>query len=230
MERGARLARTYSAPVPQSRQRGSDGGRGRGPAEAGDTPPPPAFVEAAAAVRSAPTRPGVVIEEVAPPRRIAPFAVALTGHLPPEGVGDAPGDSGSAPLRGGADGRFVLLHDPSCPDGWGGEQRVVALVTASVEPDLAGDPLLADVAWTWLVDELTAAGAVFDELGGTVTRVLSSSFGVLDDRPEADQVELRASWSPRNSLDIHVEGWTAALCRVAGVPPVAPGVLLLRRA
>lgn len=190
----------------------------------GDAPPPPAFVAAAAAVRAAPARPGVVVEEVAPPRRIAPYAVALTGHLPAE---ETPDDDIA---RGAADGRFVLLHDPSCPAGWGGEQRVVALVTATVEPDLAGDPLLADVAWAWLVDELGAAGALLDEMGGTVTRVSSSSFGVLRDRPAGDQVELRASWSPRGPLQNHVEGWTAALCRLAGVPPVAPGVLLLRRA
>lgn len=209
---GARLAPSYADDVPPTRRGAPDG----------DAPPPPAFVAAAAEVRAAPARPGVVIEEISPPRRIAPFAVALTGHLPPEESGDG--------ARGGADGRFVLLHDPSCPEGWGGEQRVVALVTATVEPDLAGDPLLADVAWAWLVEELHAAGAVFDELGGTVTRVSSSSFGVLTDRPTGDQVELRASWSPRNALQAHVEGWTAAICRLAGVPPVAPGVLLLRRA
>jgi hypothetical protein len=218
--------------VPPSRQRGTDGARDGRSTGTGEDPPPRAFVESAAAVRAAPARPGVVVEEVAPPRRIAPFAVALTGHLPPESEHEAGAAAGSdqAPLRGGADGRFVLLHDPSRPEGWGGEQRVVALVTATVEPDLADDPLLADVAWTWLVDELAAAGAVFDELGGTVTRVSSTSFGVLGDRPGADQVELRASWSPRNDLGTHVEGWTAALCRVAGVPPVAPGVVLLRRA
>jgi hypothetical protein len=188
----------------------------------GDAPAPPAFVAAAAEVRAAPARPGVVIEEISPPRRIAPYAVALTGHLPGEDHGDD--------ARGGADGRFVLLHDPSCPEGWGGEQRVVALVIAPVEPDLAADPLLADVAWAWLAEELQAAGAAVDEFGGTVTRVSSSSFGVLAERQSGDQVELRASWSPRNSLSTHVEGWTAAICRLAGVPPVAPGVVLLRRA
>lgn len=195
--------------------------RGRRPADVPEAVPA-AFSLAVAAVRRATVRAGVIVEEVPAPRRIAPFAHAVTARLEtPDGADDERGDEAMA--------RFVLLHDPAMPEGWSGDQRVVAFLTAPVERDLAGDPLLADVAWTWLVEELDEAGAERVEFGGTVTRVSSSSFGVLGDRVPTDQVEVRASWTPVDDLAVHVEGWAAALCRLAGVPPVVPGLLTLPR-
>jgi hypothetical protein len=179
-----------------------------------DGDPPSRFTRAVAAARRAVVRQDVLLEEIPAPRRIAPYSFALTARL--ASAVDEP-----------ATARFVLLHDPSMPDGWAGDQRVVAFLSTLVEADLADDPLLADVAWTWLTDELAAAGARCDELGGTVTRVSSSSFGVLRERPATDQVEVRASWSPRGDLAGHVEGWIGAVCRLAGLPPALPGLVAL---
>ena len=38
---------------------------------------------------------------------------------------------------------------------WNGDLRLVTLLTAELESDLAGDPLLPAVAWTWLADALS---------------------------------------------------------------------------
>ncbi len=49
-----------------------------------------------------------------------------------------------------ADGRLVLLHDPAGHDAWHGTFRLVTLVRAELEPEMAADPLLPDVCWSWL--------------------------------------------------------------------------------
>ena len=53
-----------------------------------------------------------------------------------------------------ASGRFVLLHDPSAPEPWGGEWRAVTFARAELEPELATDPMLGEVGWRWLIDAL----------------------------------------------------------------------------
>ena len=40
-------------------------------------------------------------------------------------------------------GRFVLLHDPAGHETWQGTFRVVTFVRATLEPELAADPLVA---------------------------------------------------------------------------------------
>ena len=87
-------------------------------------------------------RPGVLeLHEVPAPRRLAPHAVAFSAEV----------------LRDGdeiATGRFVVLHDPAGQDGWRGDTRVVAFVSAEVDAEMAGDPALAEVGWSWLQDSL----------------------------------------------------------------------------
>jgi hypothetical protein len=102
--------------------------------------------------------------------------------------------------------------------------------------------MLADVGWSWLMDALAGRGASFSHEGGTVTRVLSRSFGALADRPSSVEIELRASWTPQIPHDLsqpagrgkgpdlgpHVLAWTDLLCTVAGLPPLPEGVTALR--
>jgi hypothetical protein len=60
-------------------------------------------------------------------------------------------------LRRGEDvttGKLILLHDPAGHEAWEGDTRLVCYVQAEVEDDLAGDPLLPQVTWGWLVDAL----------------------------------------------------------------------------
>jgi len=99
----------------------------------------PAFDDAVAAFRSAldQVSDDVTIEDVPPPKRLAPHATAIaaTAHRDGDEV---------------ATGRLVLLFDPDGNDGWCGMFRLVAYVHADIEPEVAADPLLGEVGWTWL--------------------------------------------------------------------------------
>ncbi|MFC3687412.1 DUF3000 domain-containing protein [Aquipuribacter hungaricus] len=187
------------------------------------------FDDAVAVLRSARVRPEVALTEIPPPRRVAPFAHAVEGHVDLAVVRAGARDGEDADEAEEAGGRFVLLHDPSAPDAWGGDLRVIALVKAVVEPELAEDPMLAEVVWAWLGETLVGPDAPATRLGGTVTRVVSESFGSLADRPAAIQVELRASWSPLGPLDAQLGAWADVLCRLAGLPPLPAGVSALPR-
>ena len=62
-----------------------------------------------------------------------------------------------------ATGRLVLLHDPAGQDAWDGTLRLVTYVTAELEPELASDPLLPAVGWSWLTDALAARVKALEE-------------------------------------------------------------------
>jgi len=152
-----------------------------------------------------------------PPRRLAPHAAAVA----------------AAVAAGGKEigwGRFVLLYDPAGQDGWAGPFRVIAYVRAELEPEIAADPLVGQVGWSWLTEALESRAAGYAVPSGTVTRVVTEGFGTKRDDPVATEFEMRASWSPttaggaRFGLDRHVAAWADALCHACGLPPVAPGV------
>lgn len=178
---------------------------------------PAAFDQAVGSLRAARLRPQVHLTEVPAPQRIAPFAVALSGEV-------LDGDEELAT------GRFVLLHDPAGQDAWQGTMRAVTYVRAALEPEFAADPVLSEVAWSWLVDSLHSHAAAATELGGTVTRVLSEAHGTLAEREPTIEVEVRASWTATDSdLGRHLHAWSGLLCTVAGLPPLPEGVVPLRR-
>ena len=165
-------------------------------------------------------RPGVLeLHEVPAPRRLAPHAVAFA-------AGVSRGDDEIAT------GRFVVLHDPAGQDGWRGDTRVVAFVSAEVDSEMAGDPALAEVGWSWLQDSLAGRGATHTAAGGTVTRTASLTFGLVENPTESNEVEVRASWTPLHEADgglelgRHLLAWCDLLCATAGLPPV--GVTSLR--
>ncbi|NMR19412.1 DUF3000 domain-containing protein [Cellulomonas fimi] len=166
------------------------------------------------ALRETRLRPEVHLEEVPAPGRIAPWSVALTADV-------------SAPRSADelASGRFVVLHDPAGQEAWDGTFRLVTLVRATLEAELGADGLLAEVAWTWFEDALADAQAPARAAGGTVTRVLSQSFGALEDRADEVEVEIRASWTaPDGDLGPHLQAWARLLCQAAGLPPLPQGV------
>ncbi|MFD7550198.1 MULTISPECIES: DUF3000 domain-containing protein [unclassified Streptomyces] len=190
---------------------GTDNGEGvpgGNPADAG----PPAFRAAVDAVRTARLRPGVEIEPVRPPRRLAPHAYAWEAAV-------VDGDEDLA------DGRLVLLHDPAGHDGWRGTFRLVTLVRAELEPEMAADPLLPEVCWSWLTGALEGRGLTYGEPSGTVTRAGSHYFGGLARRPATSQIEIRASWTPQEGdrgvpdTAAHLTAWCDLLGQVAGLPP-----------
>lgn len=178
---------------------------------------PQTFARAIEKMHAVRPRPEIVLEEVAAPQRLAPYAHALGA-----GVRREP-DGSDLEV---ATGRLILLHDPAGHEAWQGGTRLVTYVTADLEADLAADPLLPGVGWSWLVDALEAHGADYCALGGTVTQTLSTRFGNLSGSPMAADVEIRASWSPRgDDLGAHVEAWCGLLAAAAGLPP--PGVTAL---
>lgn len=166
-------------------------------------------------------RPGVLeLHEVPAPRRLAPYSVAYSAEVSKDGDEVATG-------------RFVVLHDPAGQDGWRGDTRVVAFVSADVDPEMAADPALAEVGWSWLKDSLEHRGAEHTAAGGTVTRTASLTFGLVEDPEETNEVEVRASWSPLHAEDgsldlgVHLHAWCDLLCATAGLPPT--GVTALPR-
>jgi len=180
---------------------------------------PPAFAAACAAVREAISRDDLAVSEIPAPGGLAPHALALAG--------DVVGASGRADAELGT-GRFVLLHDESAPEAWGGVFRVVCFAQAPLETDLALDPFVADVAWSWLVDSLDAGGASRHSASGTATKVLSTGYGELAAQGDGAQLELRASWTPTSTdLAPHVAAWSELVCTLAGLPPTVEGVTLL---
>ncbi|MFI6079490.1 DUF3000 domain-containing protein [Streptomyces sp. NPDC051217] len=176
---------------------------------------PSAFRLAVEALRTARLRPEMEIDPTKPPQRLAPHAYALEAAV-------VQGDDDLA------DGRLVLLHDPDGHDAWQGTFRLVTLVRAELEPEMAADPLLPEVCWSWLTGALEARGLSYGEPSGTVTRAGSHYFGGLSERRPATQIEIRASWTPREGMGgvpdtaTHLAAWCDLLCQLAGLPPAAP--------
>ena len=97
-----------------------------------------------------------------------------------------------------------------------------------MEPEFASDPLLGEVGWTWLTDSLDQRGVDYTADAGTVTRVVSESFGGLSDKDPSVEMEVRASWSPvGGSVADHLLAWSDLLCTIAGLPPLPEGVIAL---
>lgn len=175
------------------------------------------FARAIAELREVRLRPEVRLTEVPAPQRIAPYAVALSAEVV------APGDGEEL-----SSGRFVLLHDPSCPEPWEGAWRAVTFSRAELEPEMAGDPALGEVGWAWLVEALEEHGLDFGAEAGTVTRVVSERFGGLAERDPSVEMEVRASWTPLDGrLGDHLLAWSQLLCTIAGLPPLPEGVVAL---
>ncbi|WP_328916689.1 MULTISPECIES: DUF3000 domain-containing protein [unclassified Streptomyces] len=176
---------------------------------------PFSFRQAVDALRAARVRPEVRIEETAAPRRLATYAYALEATV-------------LADDEELADGRLVLLHEPNGHDAWHGDFRVVTLARAELEPEMAGDPLLPEVSWSWLTGALAAHGAAYHDPSGTVSRASSHYFGGLTDRSDDTQIEIRASWTPRDrppggpDAAAHLAAWCDLLCACGGLPPSDP--------
>ncbi len=180
--------------------------------------PPAEFRRAVAELTAAAWRPELAVEEIPAPSRIAPYSVALSADV---SVGEA--ELGS--------GRLVLLHDPAGNEAWAGTFRCVTFARADIDPEMASDPLLTQVGWSWLIEALQAHGADYQRPSGTVTSVASESFGGMAEEPPRAEVEVRASWTPLldagTGLTAHLAAWADLLCTTAGQPPLPAGVVLM---
>jgi hypothetical protein len=176
---------------------------------------PAIFAQAVRGLRSVEPRPEITLEEVSPPAKLAPYAYAVFATVLRDDVEVA-------------SGRLILLHDPAGHEAWDGTLRLVTYVTAEIDAEMATDPLLPEVGWSWLRDALDHHHALYKAPAGTVTQTLSSRFGDLAGTPPTADVEIRASWTPVDrGLDAHLQAWCTLLASTAGLPP--PGVVALPR-
>src|SRR5690606_26575875 len=113
------------------------------------------------------------------------------------------------------------------PDSWGGPWRIVAFAQAPLELEIGTDPLLADVAWSWLTDALASRDAEYELLAGTATKTVSRGFGPLEDQGDGAQIELRASGPPGAPPPAHLDAWADRVCLLAGLPPGAEHIAVL---
>lgn len=176
---------------------------------------PEEFRTAVESMRSVVLRPEVQVSEMRAPQRIAPYSFALSAEV-------VPGDEEAAT------GRLILLHDPEGNEAWHGTFRCVAYARAEADPEQLADGVFAGVAWSWLIDALQAHDLQATALSGTVTTVVSESFGSMVGEESAPQIEIRASWTPllddRHPMSAHVEAWGELLCTASGLEPLPEGV------
>lgn len=186
----------------------------------GERETPAAFTEALASLKGLRPRSEVVVTETPAPTRLAPYAVALSAEIT---VGD----------DDLATGRLVLLHDPAGQEAWAGTSRFVLYLRATVEDEIAQEPMLCDVAWSWLTESLESRGASYTAANGTVTRTASQGFGGMSEEPPRSEVEVRASWTPTGADPVggdagaHALAWTDLLAKAAGLPPELPPLVVL---
>lgn len=101
---------------------------------------------------------------------------------------------------------------------------MVAYIQADLDPSEAVDPLLPEVAWSWLVEALESRMEHVVALGGTVTATTSVRYGDISGPPRAHQLELRASWTATSpAVGAHVQAFCEVLEHAAGCrPPESP--------
>lgn len=185
---------------------------------------PARFRAAVEAMGTASVHPRIELAPIRPPQRLAPYSYALGAEVTRPDSNVVPVDS-----DGDAFGRLILLHDPAGQDAWHGVFRLVAYCQADIDSALAADPLLPEVAWSWLVDALDSR-TPFTALGGTVTATSSVRYGDIAGPPRAHQLEVRASWTVTDTnLRPHVEAFCEVLAYAAGLPPAGVTRLDVRR-
>lgn len=189
---------------------------------------PADFRAAVESLHAARIRRDIEVGPIRPPQRLAPYSYAVGAEVRAPETDEPATDS-----QGSAFGRLILLYDPDGQDAWNGTMRLVAFIQAEVEAALAMDPLLPEVAWSWLSDALgVSTGATVSDtgapgvevraLGGTVTSTTSVRYGDIAGPPRAHQLELRASWTApaADELGGHLEAFCDVLSSAAGLPPV----------
>jgi hypothetical protein len=160
-------------------------------------------------------RPEIELGPIRPPQRLAPYSYALGAEVKHAEVDVVPEGS-----DGDAFGRLILLYDPDGIDAWDGTIRLVAYIQADLDSHEAIDPLLPEVAWSWLVEALDSRTEHVTALGGTVTATTSVRYGDISGPPRAHQLELRASWTATTpEIGVHVEAFCEVLEHAAGLPP-----------
>jgi hypothetical protein len=180
---------------------------------------PPTFRDAVRALLAASVRSEARVEPIRPPQRLAPWSYAVAIDI------DDTAPNGTVSAEG-ATGRLVVLYDADGVEAWDGEIRLVAYAQADLSSDMAGDPLLPAVTWSWLTEALTAHAPAHTAVGGTVTQTTSTRFGDVHGPTGVTQLEMRASWTATDAaLGGHLLAFVDVLCAAAGLPPEGVAVL-----
>ncbi|HEV2886789.1 MAG TPA: DUF3000 domain-containing protein [Jatrophihabitans sp.] len=180
---------------------------------------PEPFRTAISTLLATTVRPQARVERIRPPQRLAPWAFAVAVDI-------LPGGASSATAHDSATGRLVVLYDPDGSEAWDGEIRLVGYAQADLAADMAGDPLLPAVGWSWLTEALQQRGGDYTAVGGTVTQTTSTRFGDVHGPSSTTQLELRGSWTATSTdLSPHLLAFVDLLCAAAGLPPEGVAVL-----
>jgi hypothetical protein len=175
---------------------------------------PEAFRTAVSTLLTTTVRPEARVERIRPPQRLAPWSFAVAVDISTLTNPDC------------ATGRLVVLYDPDGTEAWDGELRLVGYAQADLAPDMAGDPLLPAVGWSWLTESLHQRDAAHTAVGGTVTQTTSTRFGDVHGPSSNTQLELRGSWTATETdLSAHLRAFVDLLCTAAGLPPEGVAVL-----
>src|SRR6202008_3254996 len=150
------------------------------PSNAVTSAEPAPFPEAVAAMNAVTARPEIELGPIRPPQRLAPYSYALGAEVKHPDLEIVPERS-----DGDAFGRLILLYDPEGADAWDGTIRLVAYIQADLDPSEAVDPLLPEVAWSWLVDALQSRMEQVTALGGPVTATTSVRYGDISGPPRS---------------------------------------------
>jgi hypothetical protein len=186
---------------------------------------PPKFRQAVDALQAVQPRSELQLVDIDPPRRLAPHSFALGVELAEDYVDQ----SGPADAEVDVTARLVLLHDPEARDAWAGTFRMVCYLRAPLDVEQADDPMLLAVGWSWLTDALETCRAGYAALGGTVTRTCSARFGDIPGPTRADDVELRASWTPTDEeFGRHAEAFYRLVTHAIGLPEVGVSLMTER--
>lgn len=147
------------------------------------TQAPEEFITALTSLRQVKLPEHIQLREIPAPKDLAPYSAAIAIK--------SLGDDNTY-----SEGRFVILYDPQGQKSWRGRFRIVSLLNAKVDPDLVSEDLIEEVTWSWLEDYLVNQQAQYESLAGSVTRIMTTSFGQIDALEKLAELELKASWTP----------------------------------
>src|SRR4029079_1448038 len=88
---------------------------------------PAIFAQAIRGLRAAQPREEILLAEMSPPKRLAPYAFAFSASIPRDDEEDI------------ASARLILLHDPAGHEAWEGTLRLGTYVTATPGTEIEHD-------------------------------------------------------------------------------------------
>jgi|UPI0002E078BB hypothetical protein len=177
---------------------------------------PAEFLSALRAMRPEKMPSRLQLQEIRAPKSLTPYSAALAGEV-------YHSKSDASVL---AEGSLTLLYSPTVIEEWNGKFRFASIVRASMDDDMAKDPLLYEVSRSWINEALAMTGADFSQLRGTVTVLNQEGFSDSESSELECTLELRASWTPNSGnpdtiyweFKRHLESWINLLFTTAGSP------------